>query len=156
MWHLFSKEIESKESSPPIESPAARPGPIATWLVGGLKWVESRLTSAQKRIVFLCYVAAFSLGCVLAVTSPFRSSSDQAVSLDFGDIKGAASAYTPQEGSGFAPDSLQQQIINYQHFLDSMKNDPQGKTYYDSLVKAQPGFLDTLENVVSFLKSLKN
>jgi len=133
----------------------ARPGRLARWLIGGLKAIEGKLSNGQKRVVFGLYVAAFGAGCLLAITSPFRGNKVAIEPVEFGSIAPAINAYSGSSQLGFEPDSFQQQITSYWQFLDSMRTDPVGKSYYDSLVKAQPGFIDTLQNVASYLQSLK-
>lgn len=108
-----------------------------------------KLPKSGKVMSFWIFVLLFTAGLVkIAYHSIYPSNSDQHISFDT-----SHSIKAPVARGDFSGGELKvrREILQLQLFLDSIKQDPEGKALYDSLVSRRPGLFDSLKTVKAYL-----
>jgi hypothetical protein len=154
MIHVFFKR--SKNKNPAQDQPeipgAGRRSRLTNWLVVKLQDLEQLFSNRQKKILLLVFTVLAGASCLYLLAGGFKyHGSNDWLRLD--SIQPVSNAY--QQDNFMQDYSPHQWILDFQHYLDSMKADPQGRAFYDSLQRARPGLIDSVAKAAQFLQNNK-
>lgn len=113
-------------------------------VAGYLSDKEQALSTARKKMYFFLFIGSFGSYFIYVIISGFNLKS--APGLNFGNIH--ASKIHDSPGSGQL-NIREIRVLNYITYLDSLKASHTGRVKYDSILKHNPGLMDTL----TFIKS---
>ena len=105
------------------------------------------LSPSRLRLFWLLFVLVASMGSAWIVIDGFRHPSGM---LHITPISRTSKLPSPGNGSHLYDSLLHASLNRMQKFMlrmDSLKNDPEGRTIYDSIRRSRPGLFDSIEEV---------
>lgn len=147
----FWKKKESEISSPVViwvkSKAALLNGSWAIWMAN----LAGKLTVKQQRItaVIMCLLAGSY--CVSLIIIGLTSAGGNT----FRPIKTIARPVAPKKETLQADpyERDKESVVALRHYIDSLRQDPNGRLQYDSIQRFRPGLLDTLQILEHYYQS---
>ncbi|MDQ0107460.1 hypothetical protein J2T02_002579 [Chitinophaga terrae (ex Kim and Jung 2007)] len=113
-----------------------------------LQHAEGCFTNGQKKVLFGIFFLLFGGCCLMQVLKPAAGRRSIPIVPDVTTVTPATNAYDSN------PMDLRQAswVLGFQHYLDSMRSDPGGKRFYDSLAAVRPGLIDSVRELGDFIR----
>ncbi|MFP5439099.1 MAG: hypothetical protein ACLGH8_15065 [Bacteroidia bacterium] len=147
----FWKKTESEVPSPLViwgkSKAALLNGSWAIWMAS----LAGKLTVMQQKIaaIIMCLLAGSY--CISLIIGGLTSAGGNT----FRPIKAIARPVAPNRETLQADpyEKDKEKVVALRHYIDSLRQDPNGRLHYDSIQKFRPGLLDTLQILEHYYQS---
>jgi hypothetical protein len=110
---------------------------------------SEKLTTAQKKTGIILFMIFGIVLCSYVTYTGFRGDGHTKLKVPGGRVSSGTVLRMGESIESLKERSVVQNLIRFKHYMDSLKNTPEGRLIYDSLIAGRPGLMDSLNYIIN-------